>query len=250
VKVSGYEGDKILIEVEKVVRAKTDARLERGKAELKLGVLDRADTIMLFVEGACNDFGKQNRNRNGSRRNGWGYDWNNCCGRGNDCDRLDYDYEMNFTIKVPMSVHVSASTVNNGDITLENVQGSVLADNVNGSIRLTKISGPTYASTINGDVDLDYTRNPNGECRFYSLNGDINASFVKGLGAEVAFESFNGNFYTNIDNLETLPATVKQTTGKGEGIKYKVGGNRYKVGTGGPFLDFETFNGNAYLKEK
>ena len=51
VKVSGYEGDKILIEVEKVVRAKTDARLERGKADLKLGVLDRADTIMCPVGG-------------------------------------------------------------------------------------------------------------------------------------------------------------------------------------------------------
>lgn len=155
---------------------------------------------------------------------------------------------MNFTLKVPMNINVAASTVNDGDVTLENVKGAVRADNVNGSIRLTNIAGPTYASTINGDVDLDYSKNPTGECRYYSLNGDINANFIKGLAANVAFESFNGSFYTNINQMETLPAMVKQT--KGDGIKYKIGGNQYKVGSGGVLLDFETFNGDAYLKEK
>ena len=34
-------------------------------------------------------------------------------------------------------------------------------------------------------------------------------------------------------------------------VKYKVNGNRFKIGSGGAtFLDFETFNGNVYLKEK
>jgi len=248
VKVTGYDGDRIIVEVEKTVRAKTDARLEKGKTELQLGVLDRADTIMLFVQVGCQSFGKQDKKRHGGRLNGWGYDWDNCNGRGNDCNRLEYDYEMNFTIKVPMNIHVAASTINDGDVVLQNIKGNVQADNINGSIELTNIAGPTYASTINGDVDLDYSKNPNGECRFYTLNGDINANFVKGLAANVAFESFNGNLYTNIDKLETLPATVKQT--KGDGIKYKIGGNQYKVGAGGFLLDIETFNGNAYLKEK
>lgn len=249
VKITGYQGDKILVEVEKNIRAKTDARLERGKAEVQLGVFDRADTIMLFVQGACHVFGKQNRKNHGGRRNGWGYDWDNCNGRGNDCERLDYDYELNFTVKVPMDINVMASTVNNGEVTLENVRGSVYAENVNGSIRLTNIAGATYASTINGDVDLDYSKNPNGECRYYSLNGDINANFIAGLGAEVAFESFNGDFYTNVDKMETLAPKMIESKA-GAGIKYKVAGNRYKVGTGGVFLDFETFNGDVYLKEK
>lgn len=249
VKVVGYAGDKILVEVEKVIRAKTDARLEKGKAEIRLGVIDRADTILLYVEGVCERFGKHSKRNHGRRLNGWGYEWNNGNGRDGDCNRKDYDYEMNFTIKVPNSVHVAASTINDGDIVLENVAGSVIADNINGSIRLNSIAGPTYASTINGDVDIDYVKNPNGDSRYYSLNGDINANFMKGLSATVAFESFNGNFYTNIDKLETLAATMQETK-KGDGIKYKIGGNRYKVGTGGVFLDFETFNGNAYLKEK
>jgi hypothetical protein len=250
VKVTGYAGDKILVEVEKVIRAKTDSRLETGKLEIQLGVTDRADTIMLYMEGPCHSFGQQTR-RNNKRLNGWGYNWDDCCGsRNSDCNRNSYDYELNFTIKVPNSIHVAASTVNNGDVVLENVTGKVIAENVNGSIRLDNIAGATYASTINGDVDLDYSRNPNGDSRYYSLNGDINANFMRGLAANVAFESFNGNFYTNIDKMETLPVTMRETNKKGDGIKYKIGGNRYKVGAGGVLLDFETFNGNAYLKEK
>src|SRR6187551_1031819 len=49
IKVEGYDGDKIIVEVEKIINGKTEARLEKGKAEIQLGVLDRADTIMLYV---------------------------------------------------------------------------------------------------------------------------------------------------------------------------------------------------------
>ena len=58
VKVVGYSGDKILVEVNKSISAKTDARLEKGKTDLKLGVLDLADTIILYVDGICGGFTK------------------------------------------------------------------------------------------------------------------------------------------------------------------------------------------------
>jgi hypothetical protein len=250
VKVEGYDGDKIIVEVEKKINGKTEARLEKGKQEIQLGVMDRADTLLLYVQGVCNEFGKINRKKGNwqSKWNNWGYNWSDC-GRGrNDCNDKEYDYEMNFLVKIPRTVNLFASTINDGEININNVSGYLLADNVNGSIRLKNISGATNASTINGDLDLDYTSNPPGDSRYYSLNGDINANFKKGLSATLAFESFNGEFYTNVDRLESLPVTVEKKA-KGEGIKYKVGGSRYKVGNGGVFLDFETFNGNVYLKE-
>ena len=248
VKITGYEGDKIMLEVNRSISAKTDARLEKGKSDIKLGIIDRADTLILFVEDGCISFGpkKDRKNDNGWFKNGWGYNWD--C-RDRNC-RSDYDHKMDFTIKVPSSIHIMASTINDGDITVENVKGSVDAHNINGSIKLTNLVREAEASTINGDVDIEYTRNPAKDCRFYSLNGDINAYFQKGLVASLSFESFNGNFYTNIDHLESLPVRVEKTK-EGEGIKYKVNGNRYQVGkAGGAHLDFETFNGNVYLKER
>lgn len=245
VTVTGYAGDKIIVEVTKTIRAKTEERLAKGKAEIQMGVIDRADTIILFTEGECNQFGQQRGKNNDWKNVHWGYHWNDNC---NNC-RTTYDYTLDFNIKVPLSLHVLASTINDGNISIQNVKGVVNANNVNGSIKLANLTRETRASTINGDVDIEYDQNPGKECRFYSLNGDINAFFQKGLAANLSFESFNGDFYTNIEKIEHLPANVEKAQ-KGEGIKYKVNGNRYKIGNGGVLLDFETFNGNVYLKEK
>jgi len=250
VRVEGYNGDKVLVEANKQIYAKTDERLERGKQEIQVGVIDRADTIILYVQGVCDEFGKgTGRNRNNHKRyGGWGYNWRNNC-QGCDDDK-QFDWDMDFTIKVPQGINVLASTINNGDVEMKNLNAYSSAENINGSIRMQNLSGTaTYASTINGDVDVDYSKNPNGECRYYSLNGDVNVLFVKGLAANVGFESFNGDLYTNVNNLETLPSMMTKAD-KGKGVSYKLGGSRFKIGSGGPFLDFETFNGNAYIKEK
>jgi DUF4097 and DUF4098 domain-containing protein YvlB len=156
---------------------------------------------------------------------------------------------MDFTIRVPSSVHLNVSTINDGDVTVGGVKGIVVANNVNGSIRLRDLERESMACTVNGDVDIEYTRNPQRDCRFYSLNGDINAWFQKGLAASMTFESFNGDFFTNVNQLEPLPVSVEKTT-TGKGVKYKVNGHRYRIGSGGALLDFETFNGDVYLKER
>ena len=252
VKVEGYNGDKVMIEVEKRITAKSEERLAEGKAEIQLGVLDRADTLLVFVKGVCSEFGKQSTNKKGrnwqGKFRGWGYNWNDWRGSQNDCEKK-YDYAMYFTIKVPSGVSVFASTVNGGDVEVSSVSGYVLADNVNGSIRLKNISGATSACTINGSVDLDYSGNPAGDSKYYTLNGDINANFQKGLAAQLTFRSFNGEFYSSVDDITPMAVRVEKYE-KGEGIHYKVNGNRYKVRQGGPLLDFETFNGDVYLKEK
>jgi hypothetical protein len=257
VNVVGYDGDKVMLEVNRSLTAKTDARLEKAKQEIQLGVVDLADTLIFYVQdGGCNQFGRnvrRNKHNEWDKR-GWGYNW--CCnqnGNGNcnnGCNKESYDYRMDFTLKVPAGVHLNVSTINNGNIAVENIRGVVDANNINGSIKLSNLVREAEATTINGDVDIDYTSNPVKDCRFYSLNGDINALFRKGLAASLSFESFNGSFYTNISSIESLPTQVEKSN-KGKGIAYKVNASRYKIGNGGAaYLDFETFNGNVYLKEK
>lgn len=247
IKVQAYDGDKILVEVTKSINAKTQERLEKGKAEIQLGVIDLADTIILYIDGLCTTFEKNTRRsrKHSSTDKGWGYSWMNNCQNCNE----SYGYSMDFTVKIPSSLNLSVSTINDGDIVVENVKGVVIANNINGSIRLQNLMREAHASTINGDVDVEYAQNPQRDCRFYSLNGDINALFQKGLAASMSFESFNGSFYTNIDRLEPLPALVEKKN-HDQGMKYKINGNRFKIGSGGAYLDFETFNGNVYLKEK
>lgn len=245
VKVEGYAGDKIIVEATKRINAKTKERLDRGIQEIKLGSINQVDTIILFTENPCHTFGKQRRREKDHWvNNAWRYEWNNC----KEC-QWDYDFQVDIVVKVPSAIHVAVSTINDGDLSVSHVTGHVTANNVNGSIRLEGLAREASASTINGDVDIEYLKNPLKDCRFYSLNGDINAWFQPGLAANMSFDSFNGSLYTNIDKLEVLPAFIeKQNTSNG--TKYKVNSNRYKIGQGGAVLDFETFNGNVYVKEK
>ncbi len=242
IKVTSYDGNKIIVEVTRSIKAKTEERLEKGKTLIKLGVMDQADTIILYTEGICSHFGKRKSKKEDK---GWGYQWN---GRDADCKEL-CEYSFDYVIKVPKAINLEISTINQGDIAIENVNGGILANNVNGAIRLSNITREATVNTINGNVDITYSKNPEMPCRFYTLNGDINAWFQKGLSANMTFESFNGELFTNVPRLESLPAAVekKETS---EGTKFKINGNRFKVGDGGVVLDFETFNGNVYVKEE
>lgn len=247
IKVEGYDGHKVLIEVTKTIQAKTQARLEQGKEEIQLGVIDRVDTLIYYIINPCHQFRKADHRKNRwSGDENWGYRWDN-----HHKDGCEYPYEqkMDFIIKVPRSVNLLLSTINEGDVSVKNITGMVRANNVNGSISLINIIKEASASTINGNVDIEYAQNPDKDCRFYSLNGDINAWFQKDLGATVTFESYNGDFFTNILQIEAMPISV-QKIDTNDGLKYKLQGNRYKIGKGGAVLDFETFNGNVYLKEK
>jgi len=250
VRVEGYDGSEVKVEVTKSVSAKTQERFEKGKQQIQLGVMDLADTLILYVEGTGASFGKTKGRGNNRSRGDYGYDWCcNNCNNGCDC-RQEFDYKMDFVVKVPQNVHVAVSTINEGNVAISKVKGIVHADNINGSIKLTDLMREANASTINGNVDIEYTSNPSKDCRFYSLNGDINAWFQKGLAANMSFESFNGDFYTNIERLENLPTTVEKKEDS-KGVKFKVNGSRYRIGNGGAaMLDFETFNGNVYLKER
>jgi hypothetical protein len=239
--IEGYAGSAVIVEVQKVVKGETQARLEKGIKDIQLGTVNRGDTLILYTEGLCHSFGK-GKHKN-EKTGGWGYQWD--CKT--DCN-LEFEYVMNYTIKVPSKTNVVVTTVNNGDIAASKILGAVVAQNVNGSIRLSDLVQSAYAHTINGDVTINYTKHPQTDCRFYTLNGNINANFPKGLAANVNFKSFNGDFYTNVSDLDNLPVTVrKEATSKG--TKYSVSGNHFKAGGGGTLLDFETFNGNVYLKE-
>src|SRR5258706_6802240 len=111
IKVQGYEGTKIIIEAERTIKAKTDARLEQGKKEVRLAQIDRVDTLIVYTANGCSQFSYGNGRKN--RNHGWGYQWNNC--ENGDCNP-PYDHVMNFTVKVPFGINVEVSTINEGNV--------------------------------------------------------------------------------------------------------------------------------------
>lgn len=242
--VEGYDGKTIQLEARKVISGSSQDIIQKGMEEVTVEVIDKGDVIGIFMSSPCSK--NQAMISRDEILDGWNQ-WNNNC-RWNP----KYDYEITFTLKVPSSMHLKVGTINNGKVAVSNMKGSVNASNVNGSVSLDQVSGPTEATTVNGDVTIKFTDTPNDNCKFYTLNGDINAYFPKGLNAFVGFKTFQGDFYTDLKDIEiTGPQVSRSNAEKGNGISFKLDSSRrMKAGNGGIDIMFETFNGDAYLREK
>ena len=241
IEVEGYTGNKVVIEVDKLLDAKNRVDIEELKKEVVLAEMVNGDSLIIYIKGLSNCFCTDKEK----------YGWNSRYRYNFENWDYDFEYNFDFKVKVPQNTNLNLSTINNGDVIVKDISGELNVKNVNGAISLSGISGKTKARTINGDVLLDYSSNPNGDSKYYTLNGDIKANFQDNLNAVVAFKSFNGELFTNISDLEYLPIKVEKSEIKeGRGISYKIGGTtEVKIRDGGLYLDFETFNGDVIIKE-
>ncbi|NIJ54056.1 DUF4097 family beta strand repeat-containing protein [Dyadobacter arcticus] len=233
IKVEGYNGDKVLLEIDKTISAKTQEILETGKQEFKIDFEQTADSITAYITNPFDSRPDRN-NKN----------WNG--------PKIHYHYELNFTVKVPYSLNLHVSTVNGGDVTVNDVTGSLGVYNVNGAIKLVNAKGAANVRTVNGNVDANYLTLPPGESDFKTLNGDIKISYPAALSVDCQFKTFNGNFYTDFTEVESLPVKViKNEEKKDNKTVYKLSTDtRIRIGKGGAVYKFETFNGNIYLKKQ
>lgn len=234
IKVEGYAGTKVLLEMDKTITADDDKNLETGKKEFRLAFDERTDTIMAYIAEPYDSRPRRHWQYNDDRR------------------EIDYNYNVDFTVKVPFGMNLHISTVNDGIISVNNVSGTLYISNVNEEISVKNAKGTTYAHTVNGNVSVNYLTNPPEESSYYTINGDIHVSYQPGLSADLQFKSMNGDFYTDFQEAERLPATVtKVQEKKGEGIVYKLNAiTSVRFGKGGKIFKFETLNGNVYIKKQ
>lgn len=234
INVEGYSGDKVIMEVDQTISAEDDATLAEGKKDFKLAFDQIADTAMAYIASPYD-----------SRPHTHYGDWD-------DRRRIEYKYILNFTIKVPFNMSLRISTVNDGNIAVKNVYGSLHINNVNGGITIENAKGATYAHTVNGPVTINYLSVPSDESSYYTINGTVKVTYPATLAADLEFKSMNGQFYTDFDNVEVLPGKVTKTEAKGKaGTIYKLSKNSdVRVGAGGKLFKFETLNGNIYIKKQ
>ena len=239
IKVEGTATDKVGFDVDKRITAKTNDALEAGKKEFKLVFEQKGDTIMAYIAEPFDS----RPNRDVGRHNN---------GRDRDDRRIEYDFTLDFTVKVPRGINVRVSTVNRGDVTVTDVAGALRVRNVNGAIALTNVRGATDVHTINGNVEANYLASPPEKSSYYTLNGDIKVTYPANLGADLQFKTFQGNFNTDFPDVQILPAQVtKNEERRGDKTVYKLNKTTaIRIGTGGKALRFETFNGNVYIKKQ
>ena len=234
IKVEGYAGDKIVVDIDKVITADDNDRLAVGKAEFRLGFDQHGDSVVVYIAEPFD-----------TRPHRWDR-WD-----GND-RHIDYDFQLSFTVRVPYSLGLNISTVNRGDIDVKDVAGSLDINNVNGPITIKNAKGATKAKTINGDLTVNYLDTPPAISDYYTLNGTLSVTYPAGMSAICQFKSMNGSFYTDFPNVEILPAQVtKNKEQHGDGVTYKLNiAKQIKIGNGGKLFKFETLNGDIYIKKQ
>ena len=234
IKVEGYAGNKVLLEMDKTISANDDKTIELGKKEFKLGFDQKMDTVMAYIAAPYDSRPRPRGQYDNNNRN------------------IEYNFKVNFTVKVPYGTNLHISTVNDGVITVENVSGTLNISNVNEGISVKNAKGTTIAHTVNGNVSVNYLSNPPEASSYNTINGDIRVSYQPGFSADLTFKSMHGDFFTDFTEAKMLPATTTKFQDlKGHEAVYKLNTiTTVRFGKGGKTFKFETLNGNVYIKKQ
>ena len=159
---------------------------------------------------------------------------------------------INLEIKVPAKFDLEISTVNDGDIIVENVEGNLEVTNVNESVTLTNVSGSVVTNTVNGLVKVTMNRiNEGTPMSFASFNGNVDVTLPASVKATTKMNTTSGDIYTDFD-VDFEQKRTKVDNSADEGV-YKVSVDEFvsgKLNGGGPEFVFKTFSGDIYLRKK
>ncbi len=238
IEAEAYDGETIEINLEKRL-FKRGSSSEANIEDLKMEVLEGEDYTKVMMTHPSYSYSEP--------RDALDCHWNWQRKRRGG---IEYDYEFNYTLKIPRGLNVKLSTINEGHVEIKNIDGDIYASNVNGDVSVEGVKGNLKASTVNGRIDASYTSMQAEFGEFDTVNGDIYV-FVPEAGAGVFnFETQWGKVYSDLDFDERVAPKMEKVS-KGGMTKFKMANsNGYRLGQGGPQLDFETLNGDIKIKRK
>lgn len=158
---------------------------------------------------------------------------------------------VDLDLKIPQDVKLKIGTVNDGEISVDNVRGELEVSNVNEKINLSDVSGSVMANTVNGDIVVTFNKvDPNAPMAFSTLNGDIKVTLPVDTKANLKLKSDNGEIFSDFD------VVVDKTPGKVDKIStpgmYKIKKDDWvygKINGGGAEMLMKNMQGNIYLKK-
>ncbi|GAB2966450.1 hypothetical protein GCM10027048_41070 [Hymenobacter coalescens] len=159
---------------------------------------------------------------------------------------------VNLTIKVPQRFSLQISTVQDGDITVENVSGELEVNNVNGAIELNQVSGSAVATTVNGPVTASFkTVTAGAPMAFSTVNGKVDVGLPASTKASLKLKSDHGEIYSDFD-LTTERNALKASRPTGTNGMYRLSVDEWNYGKlngGGAEIMLKSLQGNIYIRK-
>jgi len=222
--VTGHDANRVEMHATETVRGDLQADIDRARAEMQLRTETEPGRVAFRVRNIDGDSGRRNSN------------WDNYS--------IAYDIEL----RVPRGATLEISTVNDGDVTVEDVNGEFDLKNVNGAVRLVRAGGGGSIHTVNGDVDASFARSPSEATSFHTVNGEVDVTFPANLSAELAFHTLQGDVFTDFD-VESLSAPPEVRRDRGRYVMNTNRNSAFRVGTGGERHTFNTLNGDILVRK-
>jgi len=222
--VTGHDANRVEMHATETVRGDLQADIDRARAEMQLRTETEPGRVAFRVRNIDGDSGRRNSN------------WDNYS--------IAYDIEL----RVPRGATLEISTVNDGDVTVEDVNGEFDLKNVNGAVRLVRAGGGGSIHTVNGDVDASFARSPSEATSFHTVNGEVDVTFPANLSAELAFHTLQGDVFTDFD-VESLSAPPEVRRDRGRYVMNTNRNSAFRVGTGGERHTFNTLNGDIFVRK-
>ena len=173
INVEGYDGDVVLIEVEKIIDARNIEDLEKMKRDIHLKFIEEGNKISARIESP---FTKKN-------------------GKFSVCKLLSkktegsYNFKFNYKVKIPHNTNLWIKNIADGHIVISDVSGKVRAKCIEGDIYLKETSGKTKIKTIEGDITARYAKNPDSRSTYKTISGDIRVGYMPDLSAKIKYST-------------------------------------------------------------
>ena len=227
IQVTGYDGNDVQLEVRKTVYANSDADRQAAEEDVRLELEDGSPRILAIARDTRTQI----------------------CGEPNEGTRdwrpRYYEVNFDFTVRVPRNTRLRVCTINGGDVSVTDVAGDFVVNNVNGRITLDGMRGSGTAETVNGPVMATFVESPRTTASFKTINGDVDVTFPRTLSADLSLKTFNGGLWTDFD-VETLPQPTSVASRRDGRFVYRSNEfTRVRIGRGGPEIALESFNGDV-----
>jgi len=227
VHVTGSSGSQVEVTARRTIRAETQSDLDQAKREIKLDIDGAPGSVSVYYDAPW-------RCRDNSR---------DCC----DDRRRFYSVKYDIDVSVPRGARAVLSTVNDGDVHLDQIDNDFDIKNVNGAIVMRGVSGSGDAHTVNGSITAHFATNPAKASSFKSVNGSLDVYFRPGLSADLRFKTFNGGVYTDFEVTPEAVVAAETEHHNGQFVYRSNRAGAARIGNGGPELAFDTLNGSIRI---
>jgi len=164
-----------------------------------------------------------------------------CSSRGRRTSERNFDARVDFVVRVPAGVRLSAASVS-GDVSARGLRAAVEARSVSGDVEVST-TGPADASSVSGNVIATLGRTGGEELTFRSVSGDVTLRLPAGIDASLEARTISGEIESDFPVSQ-----VGRTRGR-SWVNVRVGEHvRGTLGRGGPAVSVDTVSGDIRVE--